>query len=37
VIAAIDFNDELPSGSEEVHDAVADDDLAAEPDTELAA
>lgn len=35
VVAAVHFHDELPSGSEEVHDAGPDDDLAAEPDPSL--
>jgi hypothetical protein len=37
VVATVNFHDELPSGREEVHDAGAYDDLAAEADAELAA
>ena len=37
VVATVNFHDQLPSGSEEVHDAVADDDLAPEPGPQLAA
>ena len=37
VITAVDFHDELPSRSDEVNDAGANDHLAAEPHPELAA